>query len=85
MKRNAGILIGSLLVLTLTLISGVASVQAQEKTIILATTTSTQDSGLLDVLIPLFEKNAAMIIRKILVMRNTLLFKKGKIAINRIS
>ena len=32
------------------------SVQAQQKTIILATTTSTQDSGLLDVLLPVFEK-----------------------------
>ena len=31
-------------------------VQAQNKDIIMATTTSTQDSGLLDVLIPIFEK-----------------------------
>ena len=30
--------------------------QAQDKTLILATTTSTQDTGLLDVLIPIFEK-----------------------------
>ena len=31
---------------------------AQEKVLILATTTSTQDSGLLDVLVPAFEKQS---------------------------
>ena len=31
---------------------------ASPKTIILATTTSTQDSGLLDVLVPMFEKES---------------------------
>ena len=41
----------------LALLAGGNSVtQAQEKTLILATTTSTQDTGLLDVLIPIFEK-----------------------------
>ncbi|MCX5880198.1 MAG: tungsten ABC transporter substrate-binding protein, partial [Deltaproteobacteria bacterium] len=41
----------------LALLAGGGSVtQAQEKTLILATTTSTQDTGLLDVLIPIFEK-----------------------------
>jgi tungstate transport system substrate-binding protein len=44
-----------------------ASVQAQEKTIILATTTSTQDSGLLDVLIPIFEKNTGYFVKTIAV------------------
>jgi tungstate transport system substrate-binding protein len=44
-----------------------ASVQAQEKTIILATTTSTQDSGLLDVLIPVFEKNTGYFVKTIAV------------------
>jgi len=42
-------------------------VQAQEKTIILATTTSTQDSGLLDVLIPVFEKNTGYFVKTIAV------------------
>jgi tungstate transport system substrate-binding protein len=44
-----------------------ASVQAQEKTIILATTTSTQDSGLLDVLIPVFEINTGYFVKTIAV------------------
>jgi tungstate transport system substrate-binding protein len=39
--------------------------QAQEKMIILATTTSTQDSGLLDVLIPGFEKKAGYFVKTI--------------------
>ena len=33
-----------------------APAQAQSNTVILSTTTSTQDSGLLDVLVPMFEK-----------------------------
>jgi tungstate transport system substrate-binding protein len=41
--------------------------QAQEKTIILATTTSTQDSGLLDVLIPIFEKKTGYFVKTIAV------------------
>jgi len=48
-------------------ILGISSVQAQPKTIILATTTSTQDSGLLDVLIPIFEKNTGYFVKTIAV------------------
>ncbi len=40
---------------------------AASKTIILATTTSTQDSGLLDVLIPLFEKQTGYFVKTIAV------------------
>ena len=40
-------------------------VQAQEKNIILATTTSTQDSGLLDVLIPMFQKETGYFVKTI--------------------
>jgi tungstate transport system substrate-binding protein len=40
---------------------------AQTKTVILATTTSTQDSGLLDVLIPIFEKNTGYFVKTIAV------------------
>jgi len=40
---------------------------AQEKTLILATTTSTQDTGLLDVLIPIFEKNTGYFVKTIAV------------------
>jgi tungstate transport system substrate-binding protein len=42
-------------------------VQAQEKNIILATTTSTQDSGLLDVLFPIFEKKTGYFVKTIAV------------------
>ncbi len=40
---------------------------AQDKNIILATTTSTQDSGLLDVLIPVFEKKTGYFVKTIAV------------------
>jgi len=42
-------------------------VSAQPKNIILATTTSTQDSGLLDVLIPVFEKKTGFFVKTIAV------------------
>jgi tungstate transport system substrate-binding protein len=45
----------------------VASTQAQQKTIILATTTSTQDSGLFDVLLPVFEKKTGYFVKTIAV------------------
>src|SRR5512135_1456159 len=44
-----------------------APAQAQQRNIILATTTSTQDSGLLDVLIPMFEKKAGYMVKTIAV------------------
>jgi tungstate transport system substrate-binding protein len=51
----------------LLLVSSMTPVQAQEKTIILATTTSTQDSGLLDVLLPVFEKKTSYFVKTIAV------------------
>ena len=42
-------------------------VEAQRSPVILATTTSTQDSGLLDVLVPLFEKKAGYTVKTIAV------------------
>ena len=44
-----------------------APVFAQEKVLILATTTSTQDSGLLDVLVPAFEKQSGLMVKTIAV------------------
>jgi tungstate transport system substrate-binding protein len=49
------------------LASGVIPLHAQQKAIILATTTSTQDSGLLDVLIPIFEKKTGHFVKTIAV------------------
>jgi len=54
-------------IVTLLLVSGGTPIQAQQKTIILSTTTSTQDSGLLDVLIPIFEKKTGYFVKTIAV------------------
>jgi tungstate transport system substrate-binding protein len=54
-------------IVSLLFITGTTSVQSQEKTIILATTTSTQDSGLLDVLLPIFEKKMGYFVKTIAV------------------
>jgi len=59
--------IAFLAVVALVIISLAGPVQAQQKSIILATTTSTQDSGLLDVLIPIFEKKTGYFMKTIAV------------------
>ena len=69
--------INSRVILTLTaaallLVMGTANVFAakhipKQKNVILATTTSTQDTGLLDVLIPIFEKNTGYFVKTIAV------------------
>jgi tungstate transport system substrate-binding protein len=65
MKINRWIILWG--VVTLLLISGVTPVISQQKTVILATTTSTQDSGLLDVLLPIFEKKTGYFVKTIAV------------------
>jgi tungstate transport system substrate-binding protein len=67
MYRRKGIWIIVLGIFTLLFVSGGTPVQAQEKTVILATTTSTQDSGLLDVLIPIFERKTGYFVKTIAV------------------
>ena len=67
MYQKKGIWIVVLGIVTLLLVSGGTPAQAQEKTVILATTTSTQDSGLLDVLIPIFEKKTGYFVKTIAV------------------
>lgn len=47
------------------LLFGAVAADAAPKTVILATTTSTQDSGLLDVLVPLFEKESGYQVKTI--------------------
>jgi tungstate transport system substrate-binding protein len=54
-------------IIALLLIAVGSAAQAQEKTLILATTTSTQDSGLLDVLVPVFEKKTGYFVKTIAV------------------
>lgn len=67
MKRYGLCLIAVLMLglVQLTPQSGMAA--SAEKNIILATTTSTQDSGLLDILIPIFEKKTGYFIKTIAV------------------
>ena len=56
-----------LAVFLIALLASVGSAAGQPKHVILATTTSTQDSGLLDVLIPLFEQQTGYIVKTIAV------------------
>jgi tungstate transport system substrate-binding protein len=55
------------LVVALLFMSGLSGTlpAAEQKTVVLATTTSTQDTGLLDVLIPLFEKKTGYFVKTI--------------------
>ena len=50
-----------------TALIAVAPAAAQEKSLILATTTSTQDTGLLDTLVPAFEKQSGFMVKTIAV------------------
>jgi len=54
-------------VVFLILTCSMLSASAQQKSVVLATTTSTQDSGLLDILIPLFEKKTGYFVKTIAV------------------
>jgi tungstate transport system substrate-binding protein len=65
MKKAIWKILGGLII-PLTLL-GWTPVHAQQKNIILATTTSTQDSGLLDVLLPIFEKETGYFVKTIAV------------------
>jgi tungstate transport system substrate-binding protein len=61
----AAVMIG--IVFLLSVASPVSAVGPVQKNLILATTTSTQDSGLLDVLIPVFEKQTGYFVKTIAV------------------
>jgi tungstate transport system substrate-binding protein len=67
MNRIKGmwVILGGFMIMSLML--GWTPVNAQQKNIILATTTSTQDSGLLDVLLPIFEKKTGYFVKTIAV------------------
>ncbi|HME41812.1 MAG TPA: substrate-binding domain-containing protein [Syntrophorhabdales bacterium] len=67
MKRVSSVWIVSLIAAVLFGVLTVSPASAQQKNIILATTTSTQDSGLLDVLIPMFEKKTGYFVKTIAV------------------
>ena len=67
-KRNL-LLTGIALAAALTIAAGFTTAEAAkvQKAVILATTTSTQDTGLLDVLIPIFEKKTGYFVKTIAV------------------
>jgi tungstate transport system substrate-binding protein len=67
MKRISSVWIAFLVAAVLFGVVAVSPASAQQKNIILATTTSTQDSGLLDVLIPMFEKKTGYFVKTIAV------------------
>jgi len=67
MKRKGFIICLSLALATTVSMADTAVAQPAKKTIIMATTTSTQDSGLLDVLLPIFEKKTAYFVKTIAV------------------
>jgi tungstate transport system substrate-binding protein len=68
MNRKIGLTILLLgIAVSLSSIAGITPAQAQQKAVILATTTSTQDSGLLDTLIPIFEKKTGYFVKTIAV------------------
>jgi len=59
--------LSSLILLPLILLAGVACRAEADTELILATTTSTQDSGLLDVLVPMFEEESGLSVKVIAV------------------
>ena len=67
MKRKFASMIMFAMLASLFVFPPTASAQPAQKNVILATTTSTQDSGLLDVLIPLFEKKTGYFMKTIAV------------------
>jgi tungstate transport system substrate-binding protein len=66
------------LTLVATMPSPLAAGEAASKNVILSTTTSTQDSGLLDVLVPLFEKKSGYSVKTISVGTGKALELAGK-------
>ena len=58
-------MLGRALIALSLLLAPASPAQAQSATVILATTTSTQDSGLLDVLVPMFEKKTGLTVKTI--------------------
>jgi tungstate transport system substrate-binding protein len=67
MKRKFASMILFVLLASLFVFPATAAAQPAQKNVILATTTSTQDSGLLDVLIPIFEKKTGYFVKTIAV------------------
>jgi tungstate transport system substrate-binding protein len=63
--RQSHRIVADIIILLAIFCSWTAGIAGDNKSVILATTTSTQDSGLLDVLIPAFEKETGYIVKPI--------------------
>ncbi len=66
-KRSVLIALAALAAIFTSWASPAGAPAAEQKSIILATTTSTQDSGLLDALLPVFEKKSGFLVKTIAV------------------
>jgi tungstate transport system substrate-binding protein len=64
MKRHV---VSAVMVLVVVAALGLAAAQTQRSSVILSTTTSTQDSGLLDVLVPMFERRTGYSVKTVAV------------------
>jgi len=65
MKRKFASMIMFALLVSLFVFPATTAAQPAQKNVIMATTTSTQDSGLLDVLLPIFEKKTGYFVKTI--------------------
>ena len=78
MRRPVTVGVFSLLALGLLLLSLAHGADPASRNVILSTTTSTQDSGLLDVLIPIFEKQSGYTVKTVSVGTGQALALAGK-------
>ncbi|HZA54705.1 MAG TPA: substrate-binding domain-containing protein [Candidatus Udaeobacter sp.] len=65
MRQQTKLAFLAVFVIGLTVVPNLEGVEPKDKNIILSTTTSTQDSGLLDVLVPLFEKQTGYAVKTV--------------------
>jgi tungstate transport system substrate-binding protein len=65
MSQKHGLVLFTSLLLALLLATSIPAAEQGSRNVILSTTTSTQDSGLLDVLIPLFEKQSGYVVKTV--------------------
>jgi tungstate transport system substrate-binding protein len=65
MRQQTKLLLLAVFFIGLTIVTNLEGVEPKDKNVILSTTTSTQDSGLLDVLLPLFEKQSGYSVKTV--------------------
>jgi tungstate transport system substrate-binding protein len=78
MRKTTTVIFLLSLLMSLAISSGAQGAESKEKIVVLSTTTSTQDSGLLDVLLPRFEKETGYSVKTIAVGTGQALFLAAK-------